>query len=243
MTYERKEKLDKIMVALLVIGLAVFILVSTSGCSSSGVKNDIVTTITAPDGTVTVIQDKSKTGGDIAAMQLALEIQAEKAETIKAMAMLDKTAQNTMMIRGDLWTDEYASYIRGEVAEGNQLRSGLTGGMWGIVGLAGAYGLTQVLQDGMNNGNTTTTTGPINITKSDDPVSGEGGSTGSIGGQSVVIGGGYSLTDQAQWASQVDKNMNAAFKDADSNLDGSGNPSGIVIDDRADGSGNETGLF
>lgn len=88
-------------------------------------------------------------------------------------------------------------------------------------------------------------TGNINVTKSDDPTAGEGGGNGSIGGQSINIGSGASASDQGQAlgaGTVIDKNQATTFKDAESNLDGSGNPSGVVLDDRNDGSDNEFGL-
>lgn len=90
------------------------------------------------------------------------------------------------------------------------------------------------------------TTGDNHFNNSNDPSADTGGSAGgNTGGQAVVFGSGGAATDQGQSfgkAVVVDKNQNTDFKDAESNLDGSGSPSGVVLSDDGDGANNEFGL-
>ncbi len=124
---------------------------------------------------------------------------------------------------------------------------------WGKVGITTAIAIpvATVLTTAMGIMNTalagqgdTISTGDINVTKSDDPsIGGESsGGTGGIGGQSITIGSGQSATDQAQTAKRIDKNLTTPIRGS-SNLDGSGSPSGAIIDDKNDGSNNSARLL
>jgi hypothetical protein len=215
------------LIKALMVLVAIFVFAVLQGCGAKGIDisekwNDA--------GQLT--ERRVKTGGDIAAMQLALEMKEAKAKVIRATAHLDKDAQNTMMIRGDLWTDEMAAYIRGEIAEGEQLKSGTTGGIWGLVGLAGVYGAAKTIQNGQNQAGDDYQTGDIHVTKSDDPVGTEGSSSGYIGGQIVHVGPGSNVTDFGQLPQNNDKVIQQNFGPAaTSNNDNNTDPNRIEDND------------
>lgn len=120
---------------------------------------------------------------------------------------------------------------------------------WGfgkfLAGTAAAYFIvsewSSALASAASNGDINI--GSINQTKSDDPTSGEGTGGGVEGSQVLNIGSGNVATGQGMTNETVDKAMHTTFKDAESNLDGSGSPSGVVLEDGLDGSGNSGKLF
>lgn len=150
---------------------------------------------------------------------------------------------------------EYCGASIAKIAQGYHDKEGKQADAWKAAGITGLIALPTawVFSRGIDMVNDMAagqgdqiSTGNINVTKSDDPIGGEGGgASGSIGGQSINIGSGASASDQGQAlgaGTVIDKNQATTFKDAESNLDGSGNPSGVVLDDRNDGSDNEFGL-
>lgn len=151
---------------------------------------------------------------------------------------------------------EFCGIAVAAIAKGYHDKEAAQAGAWKVVGVTtvAAVGVGWIFSrsadvvEGLASGQgDTITTGNISATKSDDPIGGEGGgASGSIGGQAINIGSGSSATDQAQAMGSgvvVDKNQATNFKESSSNLDGSGNPSGVVLDDRGDGSGNEVNPF
>jgi hypothetical protein len=106
--------------------------------------------------------------------------------------------------------------------------SGAVGGAWiikdGVVETVGA-----IAGAGANN----ITVGEIHQTKSDDPILGEGGGRVDSGDQTINFTGNVA-SGQGMNAIDVDKAQHTNFKDAESNLDGSGNPSGVQQTDNDD---------
>lgn len=149
---------------------------------------------------------------------------------------------------------EYCGNAVARIAQGYHDKEGKQADAWGKAGITGLIAIPaawvftrgiDMVNDMAAGQGDQISTGNINVTKSDDPIAGEGGANGSIGGQSINIGSGASASDQGQAlgaGTVIDKNQSTTFKDAESNLDGSGNPSGVVLDDRNDGSNNDLGL-
>ena len=221
----------------IILLFVIIVIVTTTGCSTPGIK---ITKTTQPDGTVV---EEREVHQDIAALEASTKNIEAQALLLDAVKDLKPHAQTAAMARGDLFTDAMKQYIIGENAEVAGITRGVSSGLWSATALFGIKTIGDIAEAGYDAAGDTTQTGDIHITKSDDPVNGEGGSSGTIGGQSVVIGGGRAATDQAQIVNNVDKNQTTPIRDSDSNFDGSGNPSGIVIDDQNDGSGNDARLF
>lgn len=135
------------------------------------------------------------------------------------------------------------------IADGYHNKEAAQAGAWKAFGVAGiiaiptawvfSRGIDMVGNMAENQGDTTQT-GDINITKSDDPISGEGGSSGYIGGQSVTIGGGKAVSDKGI---ALDAEKGIGFTgDSNMDADGGNGETGINLDD-ADGNGNSGRLF
>jgi len=221
-----------------VIIFIIVILIFTAGCNSPGIK---VTTTTKTDGTIV---EERVVHQDVAAMIETTKTIEAQAMLLQSVAWLDPYAQTAAMARGDLFTDAMKQYIMGENAEVLGITKGVSSGVWGAATAFGLYQIGKGWTAASENAGDTITTGNISVTKSDDPIaSGEGGGVASrdIGGQSVVIGSGRAATDQAQIVDNVDKNLSTPIR-GDSNLDGNGDPSGIVIQD-PDDVRNDASLF
>lgn len=138
----------KLMQLIIVIGLIIF-LAMTAGCNMSGInKNVKTTTTTAPDGTVTtVVEDKTKKGADIVAMELQIRQDEARAGVIEAASWLDPHAQTAMTAKGEVFKQAIDSYIEGENVEAQQTGSTVRGGFFTLLGL----GVVSAFKTGMEN--------------------------------------------------------------------------------------------
>lgn len=134
---------------------------------------------------------------------------------------------------------EVKAYMAKEAGKYGMWRSIGTAGIWGVVTYGGIKAFTGMVDGAVNAAGDQISTGDITVTKSDDPIGGEGGgASGDIGGQSVVIGSGRIASGERSTVMDAEKGINFP---GDSNMDADGAPAGttgVTLDDSGDGGGN-----
>jgi hypothetical protein len=247
-----KKAMDRLIGAIIFTFIVVLIATSMSGCAGNVKKyNDAGEKIEQVPAAVAVMQAAAEqmeecpqpvsymlTVDDIT--KLSASAQAEAMRAIPMIMLISMIQTNNENCYTAIAAETKAFFVA-QAAKYNQ---------WGSVGRAGviagfsylgAKSLFDAFAAASSAGDISI--GTLNATKSDDPILGEGGGTASVNGDQVINIGGTTSAGRSQLNSNVDKAIGTPL-DGDSNFDGNGNPTGIVIDDRNDGSDNAfEGIF
>ena len=135
---------------------------------------------------------------------------------------------------------EAKAYFASQAGKYNMWGSIGRAGIWGGVTVFGIKSFTGMVDGAISAAGDEINTGNINVTKSDDPMTGGegGGDTGGIGGQTVTIGSGSVASGERSAVIDSEKAINFP---GDSNMDADGTTAGttgVTLDDSGDGGGN-----